>query len=271
MVYKPRAETAHLLNVAKGHIASVPYKVSLRWTFYRLLQDGIFNSKEDYKARFINKTSVARKRWYNGWTPDIVQDDTRGMIWKGIGAWSEKDWISELDCKLDKIGTQDYFVMICFEARAMYDQFSYYTKNIPLVPFGGDPSIPYKWEIAKAIERAAKIYNKPIKVLYFGDCDKKGSQIGPSAFKDIRAWCSAEFDLIYCGLTQQQAQDMNLMENPDKPGEYQWEALTDAQAMKIITENVAPLQDIDRYEPVEELENDILSRAKDKLGVGVKE
>ena len=170
-----------------------------------------------------------------------------------------------MECKLDKYDTQDYFVLICFEARAMYKQFLHYTKNIPLVPFGGDPSIPFKWKVAKALEIASSNYENPIKVLYFGDCDKKGSQIGPSAFKDIRAWCDVDFDLIYCGLTPKQAKDMNLQENPDHPGEFQWEALTDPQAMSIIKKNIKPFQNKGKYSPVEEEEVRILEKAKKTL------
>lgn len=259
--YNPTPRVKEILNAALKHIQSVPYKVSLRWVFYRILQDGYYSTKEEY-SNFKSITSTARKRWYNGWTPDTLSDDTRNISWKGWGYKTEREWIENLKCSLNKHQTQDYFLLLCFEARAMSDQFSYYTKNIPLAAFGGDASIPYKWEIAKEIEEAYEQYQKPIVVLYFGDCDTKGEQIKDSAFKDIREWCAAPFKLIYCGLTIEQSKALNLPENPEKKGEYQWESLTDEQAKEIIFENVNNYQNLELYEPIEELEKEILERSK---------
>ncbi len=259
--YKPSKKIDGILSAALKHIKSVPYKVSLRWVFYRLLQDSYYSTKDDY-SNFKSITSKARKRWYDGWAPDTLSDDTRNISWKGWGYEDEVEWINNLKCSLDKYETQNYFLLLCFEARAMFDQFSYYTKNIPLAAFGGDASIPYKWEIAKEIEEAYEKYQKPIVILYFGDCDSKGEQIKDSAFKDIKEWCNAPFELIYCGLTKKQAKSLNLTENLEKKGEYQWEALTDKQAKKIIFENVKKYQNLKLYKPIEELEEKILMEKK---------
>ncbi len=223
-----------ILDSSLQHIQSVPYKVGLRWAFYRLLQEGYYHEKGDYD-KFKDLASTARKRYLRGWSPNTIIDDTRGITWCGYGAISKEEWLKELSCSLDRYQTKHRFLMIWFEARAMEKQFRYYTKDIPLAAFGGDASIPFKWDIAMAIRNAKERYNKPIMILYFGDLDDKGQKIYKAALKDIRAWSQTDFECIYCGLTKEQAEIFKLPENPDKPGQYQWEALTDEQAKAIIT------------------------------------
>lgn len=262
--YEPNQTNKQILDISMMHIKSVDYPVSLRWVFYRLLQEGIYKGKEGY-GQFKSLTAMARKRFYNEWNPETLKDDTRNINWLGVGAFDKNSWITDLECHLDKFQTQDYFIIICFEARAMSPQFYHHTENIPLVPFGGDPSIPYKFSIAQGIEWASKHYNKPVIVLYFGDADKKGELIKSSAFKDIASWCEVDFELIHCGLTLSQAKAFNLPENPDKPGQYQWESLSDIQAKEIIYKNIEPYQDSSKFEEIEELEQEILSEIKEKV------
>ena len=46
--YKPHGKSKLTLDRAMGYIQAVPYRVTLRWLFYRLLQDGTYSSKQDY-------------------------------------------------------------------------------------------------------------------------------------------------------------------------------------------------------------------------------
>jgi len=269
--YQPSPEVENILNRAMAHIKSVEYDVSGRWLFYRLLQEGIFSAKSDVK-KLEGYTSKARKRFWNGWNPKTLTDETRKIIWKGVFNLAVENWIEDLECELDKFQNQDYIILICYEAKAMTGQFEYYTNHLPLIAFGGDASIHYKKRIAEAIEWVDNRYNKnknknrkPIKILYFGDCDAKGRQIYQSAFKDIYEWCSVPFDLIYCGLTQEQAKDYNLPSNPEKPNQYQWEALTDEQAKELITNAVNLYQDSKKIEAVEKTQEKILKQAKEVL------
>jgi hypothetical protein len=155
------------------------------------------------------------------------------------------DWLKSISewgiyCHLDKWYSQSYYVELWYEARAMTDQFKHYTRNITLVPMGGQPSIAYKWELAKNIENAAKRYGVPIVILYFGDLDKAGENISRIVEEEVRKWCSASFDFIRCGLTQEQVDRYGIPENPEKPDEYQWEALPDGAAKEIITSSTGP-------------------------------
>lgn len=256
------AKSKKIMDTALSYINGVPYAVSLRWTFYRLYNDGLYSNKNEYRE-FKSLQTRWRKGWVRGWKPDTFKDDTRTICNYGIGYDNKEGWIEELECNLDKFHTQDYFVMVLFEANAMSDQFRYYTKNVPLVAFGGDASIRLKWDIAKQIEWASQRYNKPIVLLYFGDADSKGITIYNSAIKDIRNWCEVEFQSEYCGLTMEQAEEMEIPISVKDKG-YQWEALSDEQARSIITSNLNKYIDEKKFEVIEEEEKEILGWVKEK-------
>lgn len=226
--WTPRAESVKMLDFAMAKIKSVPYKVSSRWTFYRVLQAGFLSNKKDIN-RFDYATSRARKEFYGEWKPDTLMDTIRQPNFKGesnISFWYETDTVQ----------AQPYYVQLWFEAEAMHQQFEYYTKpyRVSLIPFRGDASIPLKWKIAKKLEDAYEKYQKPIKILYFGDRDDKGEQILEAALADIRAWCKTPFDIQRVGLTLEQAKAFQLPENPEHPEAFQWEALEDEQAKQLI-------------------------------------
>lgn len=253
MTYTPRPATADLLNHALAHIESVPYKVSVRWVFYRLLQDGYYSEKEDYK-RCVSLTSKARKRFWNGWHPDLLADESRSPILENYGFCSEEEWIDAIrdgiGCSLDKSLGQETRVIIAYEARAMTGQFREYTDGIDLFPFAGDASIPYKWSLAKTIERS----DLPVVLIYFGDYDFKGAQIATAALKDLRKWSDEPFEFIHGGLDSDQVGRYDMPENPEKPGEYQWEALKDNQASEIIEAALDGLWSREKYVAVLERE-----------------
>ena len=158
---------------------------------------------------------------------------------------------------------QNYYVECWFEARAMLGQFKEHTKDIVLRPFGGFAGIEYKYRIAKELEELSERFQKPIKILYFGDCDEAGKMISYSAVdgpRGLRKWCEVPFDLIVCGLTKKQARHYKLPANPDKPGEYQWESLEDGQAAEIIGESVGKYVDQNVIEALKDEEEEALSQ-----------
>ncbi len=237
-----------LAERALAHVRSVTYKVSVRWLFYRLLQDGLYNAKENY-SRFVQIVSRWRHEGKAGWQPNILADETREAILSGIEEMTPANEMSESIIQNLHLWTldshfkyQDFYVEVWFEARAMIGQFKKYAPNITLCPFGGYTSIPMKWEIAKRLEHMNNRFEKPIVVLYFGDCDDAGFEILESSVeggKGLRKWCDTDFKVIRCGLTKQQAKKYRIPENPEKPGQFQWEALNDEQARIIITKCIS--------------------------------
>lgn len=235
--WEPSLGSIRILDRAYEHVNSVLYKVSLRWLFYRLLQDGIYKAKGNYN-NLKDLVSKARKNFFGKWRPDSLSDETRQSIIRHGRFEDFQDWLEALknsECEFNEWYHQPFYVEVFFEAKAMADQFkALVPKPIILNPFGGDASIPYKWEIAKRLERNCDLYGTPVVAVYFGDCDKKGQQIPASAFRDIKAWCNRPFRVIVGGLTREQAIKYNLPENPEKPGEFQWEALSDDAAKEIL-------------------------------------
>lgn len=270
--YRPTPEVGKILEWAKQEIGSVPYKVTARWTFYQIVQRyGL--AKADYK-RFMKWTSRARKAFWNGWHPDVLADDTRTVHVLDGGYPTPQAWIEhfiEEQCVLEVRSRQKNVVLVLYEAAAMTAQFEYYLGplRVSYAPFRGDTSIPHKWGIAKRLERIHKARpKKPIVVLYFGDLDPKGLEIPNNALKDIWNWIEArdlgdtldpveqdgleewrsrngKFRWIRVGLNEDQVQRLNIPENPEKPGTYQWEALSDAQAGELILEAVRRFWDED--------------------------
>ena len=265
-MYKPRTEQAAVLNRALELVQSVPYKVSLRWLFYGLLQTGVYQDKAGY-GNLKSLTAKARKEFYNGWTPDTLADDTRRAYPRGGGHYDETDFleaVGEEECVLDKWQYQDNYVELWYEAKAMHGQFAHYTEHITLRPFGGDPSIPYKWTIAKELERTAVVYELPIIILYFGDLDPKGLTIPENAVKDIRAWCNVEFEFIRAGLNPGDEVKYSIPENPDRPGTYQWEALNDETAKHLIKNTVYKFVSQGQFSGAEKEQREITARFQEK-------
>ena len=241
-----KAEIDDLFEAATAHIRSVPYQVSLRWLFYRLLQDGFFAAKGDYKSRLVPVAS--RWRHTGRWPANILTDDTRESAGSAGSGRATAGTIVETffdaaryHLHRSHFYDQERYIEIWFEAQGMQRQFRYFTDDMVLVPFKGDPSIPYKYEVAGDLARNIRRFGKPATVLYFGDRDDHGEEIFWSAIdgpKGLRKWCAEDFDLVRCGLTAEQAERYDVPENPDKPNDYQWEALTDQAAGVIITEAI---------------------------------
>jgi len=241
--YKPRKQGQKILERALEHVNSVPYKVTARWLFYRLMQEGFYKGKGDYKNKCIPLLSKARHNYYGGWRPYTLVDDTRAAIEYPGGSKTVDDWVTRMSgrrfaCTLDHFCRQKYYIELWFEAAAMVRQFEHYTKGVTLRPFQGQPSIPYKYEIARSLNSSGEYYGKKIVILYFGDYDEAGLAIQNTAEADVRGWCSTDFELIRCGLNEGDGERLGIAENFEHPGSYQWEALDDKQAGELITTSV---------------------------------
>ena len=236
--YNPKPKTAEWLDWLYDRIQLAPYEVTARWAFYRLVEEYDF-VKSDYH-KFLVTTSKARKRYYSKYNPTTFVDDTRTMSNEyGNGFESVTDWFNSQANKRPKLAfehKQEYIVFVCFEAKAMIRQFAHYLDKyrVCLVPFGGDPSIPFKYKLATEIEEVADKYDKPVKVLYFGDYDEKGMQIPENAMKDVRAWSGVDFEFIRIGINDEHVKDLGISEDPEHPGKFQWEALDEKAAEKLI-------------------------------------
>lgn len=249
MAWNPQADTETILDRAWAIVSTTPYAVTARFVFYQLLGEGYYTPRNDeekracYKDRFLKTVSRARRENYKQWRPDSLVDDTRTPLVRGQGFDSVQDWLQALSrrlrCNLDLWHSQPYYVELWTEHRGMVSQFEYYTEGITIRPMGGQPSIVYKYEAAQDLGRAAQTYDRQPVVLYFGDLDKGGKTIAAKVKRDIAKWCPAAVTFEWCGITQDHADRFNLPDNPEKPGQYQWEALGHERAGEVIQETVA--------------------------------
>lgn len=277
--YNPRKETAETLSWTLTKVEEVPYRVTMRWAFYRCVQE-LGLTKEDYQ-RFKKWTSKARKNFWNGWRPWTLIDDTRGLIELGDGFGNFKEWVKEVkDMKptYEKFSSQEKLLMIWFEAEAMRSQFMHYAApyHVPMAPFRGDPGPDYKWRIAKFLDELDENYGpKPIVILYFGDYEPigktgsrgKGIRIPIDALKDIRPWFWSlqinrgiskddltDLKFIRCGLNSEHIEQWDLPTNPERPGEYQWESLSDELAGELITGSIKEHWNLESIKKIERRE-----------------
>lgn len=291
--YRPQEKTAKILKWVLGKVEEVPYRVTLRWAFYRCVQElGLGLSKKDYN-NFKKWIFRARKGFWGGWKPWTLAENARDVLPLSIGHETFRDWVKSLENikpTYEKFSSQENFVMIWFGAEAMRSQFRHYADpyGIPLVSFRKDPSIDLKWKIVEySVELEDKYGPKPIYILYFGDYEpdpKPGSmtkrmRTPQDVFEFVR---SQFFDLLFqerpdippkrglfnfvrCGLKQEHAEQWDLPENPDRPGEYQWEGLSDDQARELIVRSIEKFLNLSIMKKIERRERRDAERWKKML------
>jgi hypothetical protein len=268
--YRPNARNRAILEAAWQHVTSVPYAVTLRWLYYRIYQEGHYPDKRRGYNSFKDLLSRARHNGYGGWKPDTLADDTNSVVERGGGFDTPGAWLDAMkqraECRLHRWEGQAYYAEVWIEARAMIRQFEYYTQGMKICPLGGQPSIPYKWELAQGIDAAADRYGLPIVILYFGDLDAGGEQIGQTVEDDVTRWAAAPFEFIRAALNPGDPERYSIPENPEAPGNYQWEAVDDPTAAAIIRKATAPFVDRERMQAVARLEADATRRFRESIG-----
>jgi len=83
---------------------------------------------------------------------------------------------------------------------------------------------------------------------------------------DIRKWTPIDFEYVRVGLDIDQVIKYSIPENPMKTGEYQWEALDDQAAKRIITDSLNTYFNLDkiiRIQKIEEKAESVLKKYLD--------
>jgi len=162
---------------------------------------------------------------------------------------------------------------VWFEAQAMAQQFIKYTPaEITLYPSRGDSSIPMKYEGVQRMIKLGAGRGWETTLVYFGDYDKKGLQIFDSLEEDVKYWCEhsgrlteVKIECIHAGLNKGQVEKYKIPEDPENPGKYQWEALTDEQAHEIINQGVQPFIKQAGYEKANEKSKELTIAVKERM------
>ena len=243
-------EARQLVALSEDVINSIPYRATLRFIFYRLWDAGAiplepYNGKKNpapaakLRAYLKLKQILADARHLELMARDAIADDTReptsAFTHASVEAWHAA--LAESGCRLDPWAGASVRPIVLFEAEAMLAQFEHWTEpyRVQLWPFRGDPSIGYKERLARQLDEHRET-GQDVAVLYFGDRDDKGEQIAMANVGHVLAWADIWHPAYRVGLTQEQADDFALEDNPEKPGTYQWESLSNEQAGQLITE-----------------------------------
>lgn len=278
----PTAKNARILDRALEIVQGVPYPVTLRWLFYNLFQEGYFSgqkpsAKAKVKAlaygnfsKLLSRLKHSPIEFQEKW-PFELADDRRDPL--HFTAWhrTAQEWldseIKHASCLIDKMITQDRYVMIAFEAEAMQSQFIHYTQDygVSLWPFSGMASIPYKKAMAKHITLIRKYFNLPVVLLYFGDLDPAGRQIPETSFRHVRKWAGVNFEAYRAGLNEEHVKKYHVQDDPDRPGKYQWEAVSDKAAAEIITGALDAILHLDAIREIVRQEETVTTKAREAL------
>ena len=246
-----RVEWAPIMRWLLSEINALDYSPSTRWCFYRVMDR--YKLPKSAWGTFKQTQSTWRKQEREGWAPDTLSDSVREINYAGYGVSSKEEFYREMLESPPAVGIWDdlpFYAEVWFEAEAMNGQFEHYVREawwITTRPFRGDYSIEKKYQAANDLLAMAK-KGKAITILYFGDCDMKGKVIPFSALKDIKNWMyryEDQLQFYVAGLTVEQAHHYGLPENFERPGQWQWEALSDAQAKEIIKDALALHLDLD--------------------------
>lgn len=278
----PAEQTIPILDRSLELVQNVPYKVTLRWLFYGIWQEGFYSymkaterasekrrSYESFKT-ILEKLRHSGSEIQDRWPIELI-DDRRDPIYRSEGFDGVSEWLSHqkqsIECLTDKMASQDYYTMVAFEAEAMLSQFKYLTKDyhVNLWPFSGHASIPYKKRLAQEIDWARNKFDLPVVILYFGDKDKKGEEIGETGIRHVRKWSKHDFTAYRVGLNKEHVDKYNLPDDPEKEGSYQWEALRDEAARDLIQGALDEFIDTDRIDSVLQAEQEVTLKVKEAL------
>jgi hypothetical protein len=246
-----RVDWAPIMRWLLGEINALDYSPSTRWCFYRVMDR--YQLPKSAWSTFKATQSSWRKKEREGWAPDTLSDSVRQVNYAGYGVSTMYGFYSEMLADPPSVAVWDrvpFYAEVWFEAEAMNGQFEHYVREawrLTTRPFRGDYSIEKKYTVAKDLLAMAK-KGKSITILYFGDCDAKGKVIPFSALKDVKKWMGGHQDRLQfhvTGLTIEQAHRYSLPENFERPGEWQWEALSDEQASEVIRESLELYLDLD--------------------------
>lgn len=255
MKRRTTAEIDAILQAGKAFVDSLPYKVSLREVFYHLLQKGLLRNKADY-GNWKGYATDARKDWRFGWRPDTLIDGGREIIVSASPS-DAADQLATLpyyiDIRPDLYSGQAAVPFLIYEAGGSTGQFSHHAPWCDHAPLRGDASVPHKWAIAERIAELAECYGLPVHVGYFGDYDPKGMKIPQSAMADVLPWIErirpgTEVMFTRFGLNEGDNVRYDIPEKPEKPGTYEWQALTPEQGEAVIKGALSAMVDMDEIE-----------------------
>ena len=224
---------AILLEAVKAKLAEFAgTAVTLRQLYYRLVAAGaIPNNIHAYK-----NLGAALTKWRREGTIPIsaFEDRTRGMAFYDVGQMEDnpEGWLKYFvndgikkakNYNLARWRGQDYRVVVAVEKQALEGPFSEVCDElaVDLAVCRGYPSISFLAEVAQALRDRND--GRENVILYFGDFDPSGLDIPRAVETDLSGLFGQNFEFKRVALTQEQAEEMNLIPAPAKQTDIRYE------------------------------------------------
>jgi hypothetical protein len=196
-----RLNWQHVLDLARPIVEAYDTRVTLRQVFYRLVSLGVIpNNRSAYK-KLSHLSSVARR---DGSFPDLL-DQTR-QIHQAYAYQSPQQAVEELrdEYRLDRMAGQSETVCIGVEKSTLLEQLDdwFGDYGVPILALRGYSSQTYVDEVRRHIAS----YRRPAVLLYAGDFDPSGEDIGRDFVERTGRWAH----VVRVALSRDQVEEYGL-------------------------------------------------------------
>jgi len=202
-----RLDWRHVIDEARLIVESYETRVTLRQLFYRLVSAQVIpNTASAYKT-LSDRTAEARR---NGTFPDLL-DQTR-EIHQPYSYRSPRQAVEELidEYRLDRLAGQSETVCLGVEKATVQAQLEdwFSDRGVPIFVLRGYTSQSYVGEVRQHVAS----YHRPAVLLYAGDFDPSGEDIGRDFVQRTGGWAH----VVRVALSRDQVEEFRLPINPGK-------------------------------------------------------
>lgn len=249
-------------------------EITVRALHYRLVSAGMPNTIQHYGRV---KSAMTKARWDGLLGFDSFVDHERGLI--GQTEYQETDLDSEIESTKNTIEywmenfnknrweNQDIYPEVWVEKKALQSVFQRPANahDVALFPCKGYPSLTHQYKAAQRI-REASSKEKECVILYFGDYDPSGEDIPRSIAETLyKMGCDVQVRRI--ALMEEQVVSMGLPPAPTKRtdsrsvhwdglGQVELDAIEPRQLASMCEEAILEVFDEDKYEELQETEEE---------------
>lgn len=261
-----------------------PGVLTIRALHYQLVGLGMTNSMKHYK-RVVAAMGVARWDGLIGF--NVFSDRDRAMV--SDTKWEPTDLEQSIDEAKRQIGlwmknyyknrweNQDYYPEVFIEKKALEGVFykPCLRHRVALGACKGYPSLTFLYETANRMIEAAESGKQPI-ILYFGDYDPSGEDIPRAIEENLSRLGATNVEIRRIALMHEQVEAWNLPHAPAKEtdsrtanwdgvGQVELDAVKPEKLEELLSDAIDGIFDYDRYEELNEQENEETETYRSKL------
>lgn len=260
--YRPTTKTRELLadvqEILNENRAYWP--LTVRAVYYRLLGRG-YPKSAGLASRVSEHVSNARRAGWISWAAISDQNETRrGPVpWEGdADEYADLLRRAAANVEIDHQEGQPVRVLVWTEAAGMVPMLANAVGDrfgVDVLSTSGYDSTTVRYKIGMEIATS----DVPWVIFHIGDYDEHGLMIYNAMAEDVTEWAlsgGGEVEVIRLAVTPDQIADMDLPDDPTKPGSVQAEAIPPDVLVALLVEAIEGQRD-------EQAERDMLDRQAD--------